>query len=239
MPARSAPSGERRSTFGRRSARYRSRARRPRASAGTAPARCPPRRRCRGSRPRDRQVDRPEAVAAGGWRRRAAPLARLAARAGPGTRARAGGRSSARRGLLGHAVGVEGALADAVTEHRHPVGDAEHLGQPVADVDDADAGRRARRRARAAARPPPARAPSSARRAGAPSAGRAAPSRPRASAARRATAPVGRGSRPRSYSASVAAAQSAICPYDGRRRGGAARYRFSATESSSTSENVW
>ena len=38
--------------------------------------------------------------------------------------------------------GLERPLADAVAEHGDAVGDAEHLGQPVADVDDADAGAR-------------------------------------------------------------------------------------------------
>ena len=43
-------------------------------------------------------------------------------------------------GLLRHARRVVGALADAVAEHRDAVGDTEHLGEPVADVDDPDAG---------------------------------------------------------------------------------------------------
>ena len=42
--------------------------------------------------------------------------------------------------LLRHAGGLVRALADAVAEDGDPVGDAEHLRQPVADVDDADAG---------------------------------------------------------------------------------------------------
>ena len=42
--------------------------------------------------------------------------------------------------LLRHPGGLERPLADAVAEHGDPIGDAEHLRQPVADVDDADAG---------------------------------------------------------------------------------------------------
>ena len=57
--------------------------------------------------------------------------------------------------LLGHVDGVVGALPDAVAQHRHAVRDAEHLGEAVADVDDADARvPPGRGRARAAARPP-------------------------------------------------------------------------------------
>ena len=42
--------------------------------------------------------------------------------------------------LFRHPGGVEGPLGDAVAEDANAVGDAEHLRQPVADVDDADPG---------------------------------------------------------------------------------------------------
>ena len=42
--------------------------------------------------------------------------------------------------LLRHRGGLERSLAHAVAENADPIGDAEDLGQPVADVDDPDAG---------------------------------------------------------------------------------------------------
>ena len=143
---------------------------------------------------------------------------------------------------LGHRVGVERALADAVAQDRDAVGDVEHLGEAVADVDDGDAGRRrACGSGRAAARRRRGRAPWSARRAAAPSAATAAPGRPRASAAGRATG--SRSARRRqmssSYSASFSAAHASIRPYRGRSAAGAARNRFSATVRPATSVIVW
>ena len=40
--------------------------------------------------------------------------------------------------FLRHGGGLERSLADAVAKDGDPIGDAEHLRQPVADVDDAD-----------------------------------------------------------------------------------------------------
>ena len=51
---------------------------------------------------------------------------------------------SATRRVLGHVDGVERALADAVAQDRDAIDDAQHLGQAVADVDDADAAARPR-----------------------------------------------------------------------------------------------
>ena len=67
--------------------------------------------------------------------------------------------------------GLERALADAVAQDGDPVGDAEHLRQSMADVDDADPCPALLEHERVEPlRPPPARAPSSARRGAGPSA---------------------------------------------------------------------
>ncbi len=104
----------------------------------------------------DREVDRPEP--------RAPELARSRAERLVGRRPVALGEGELERAtdhqgdqvVLGHAGDVERALAHPVTQHRHAIGDAEHLRQAVAHVDDADAARhRARGRGRGDARPLP------------------------------------------------------------------------------------
>ncbi len=89
---------------------------------------------------RDLEVDRAEALAAQA-RHREHDLGVLAAAAGRSGKATLSGRPIISATSASSEIGrrLERPLADAVAEHRDAVGDREHLGQAVADVDDADA----------------------------------------------------------------------------------------------------
>ena len=140
-PARSGPSGDFvSSSLAVAASHCPWRARHRRARGGTAPDRCPRRPRSRGSRPSRRRGRSARIARLAGPRRRGAPRVRSWS-------CRSGKRELERppdherdEALLRHGGGLERPLADAVAENGDPIGDAEHLGQPVADVDDADAG---------------------------------------------------------------------------------------------------
>ena len=156
-PARSGPSGEWRSSS------WPSQAALP--SARSIPASA--RRNCSWPLPSAPAMPRISPLATSGRSarsaRRAGPRRRARPRAPPRRRAAPGNASSSGRPIISAtrlssviAGGVERPLADAVAKDGDAVGDAEHLRQAVADVDDADSRRgSARARARAGARRPP------------------------------------------------------------------------------------